>query len=77
MIVLQGMRLVIVGAVLGIGAALALARLMASFLFGVEAWDPLVFTGVPVVLALVAFAALWLPALRASRVDPLAATRAD
>jgi predicted permease len=77
MIVLQGMRLVLVGAVLGVGAALALARLLASFVFGVEVWDPLVFTVVPVVLALVAFVALWLPALRASRVDPLAATRAD
>jgi len=46
-----------------------------SFLFGVQARDPLVFVAVPVVLSLVAFLAVWIPARRASRVDPLIALR--
>jgi ABC-type lipoprotein release transport system permease subunit len=49
--------------------------LIASFLFGVKAWDPLVFIAVPVILTAVALAAVWLPAMRASRVDPVRALR--
>jgi putative ABC transport system permease protein len=75
MIVLQGMRLVWIGAALGLAAAFAMSRLIASFLFGVKAWDPLVFTAVPVILSLVALIAVWLPARRATRVDPMNALR--
>jgi predicted permease len=75
MVVLQGVRLAAVGVVIGLGSAFGLARLVASLLFGVKAWDPAVFVSVPIVLALVALAAVWLPALRASRVDPLVALR--
>jgi predicted permease len=75
MVVFQGMRLALVGVVIGLGAAFWLARLISTFLFGVTARDPLVFVGVPVLLTVVAFVAVWLPARRASLVDPLIALR--
>ena len=75
MVVLQGMRLALTGVVLGVAAAYALAHYMKSLLFGVEPRDPLVFVGVPVLLAIVALIAVWVPAGRASRVDPLGALR--
>ena len=75
MIVRQGMVLAIVGVVIGLGVAFGLARFIATFLFGVGNWDPLVFIAVPAVLTFVAFAAVWLPARRASRVDPMVALR--
>jgi putative ABC transport system permease protein len=75
MVVLQGMRLAIAGVVVGLAAALALAQVVASLLFGVTARDPLVFVAVPVVLTAVALVAAWLPARRASRVDPIIALR--
>ena len=68
-VVFHGMRLALVGVVIGTLAALGLARFMASFLFDVSQWDPLVFTTVPIVLALVAFVAVWVPARRASRTE--------
>jgi predicted permease len=77
MVVLQGMRLVVVGLVVGLAAAFGLSRLISAFLFGVTARDPLVFGAVPVVLAAVALFAVWLPARRASRVDPLIALRVE
>ena len=67
MVVLQGMRLAVVGVVVGRRRAFGLARLIAAFLFGVTARDPLVFVGVPLLLATVALLAVWLPARRASR----------
>jgi ABC-type antimicrobial peptide transport system permease subunit len=69
------MTLALVGVVLGLAAAFALARFITSFLFGVTPKDPVVFVFVPVLLAVVAFSAVWLPARRASRVDPLIALR--
>jgi predicted permease len=75
MIVLQGMRLVWIGAAIGLAAAFGLTRLIASFLFGVKAWDPLVFTVVPLILMVVALFAVWLPARRATHIDPLDALR--
>jgi putative ABC transport system permease protein len=77
MVVWQGMRLTITGVVLGVGAALALTRLIASSLYGVKSWDPMVFIGVPIFLSLVALAATWIPAERASRLDPMKALRID
>jgi predicted permease len=77
MVVFQGMRLAIVGVVLGLGAAWGLTRLMASFLFEVQARDPAVFVVMPVVLTIVSLIAVWLPARRASSVNPLTAFRAQ
>jgi ABC-type lipoprotein release transport system permease subunit len=71
------MRLAIAGVVVGLAAAFALTRLMASFLYGVEARDPAVFVAVPLVLTLVSLLAVWLPARRASTVSPLTALRAQ
>ena len=71
MVVLQGLRLTLVGVAIGVAAALAMSKVLAASLFGVGARDPLVFTLVPLLLALVALVAVWLPARRASRVDPL------
>ncbi len=75
MVVSQGMRLALAGVVLGLAAAFALARFISSFLFGVQQWDPAVFILTPVVLALVALLATWIPARRASMVDPIDALR--
>jgi putative ABC transport system permease protein len=77
MVVMQGLRLALVGVAIGVAAAYGLARLIQSILFGVDPRDPLVFVGIPVVLAAVALIAVWLPALRASRVDPLTALRCE
>lgn len=77
LVVWQGMRLTIAGVVLGIAAAFGLTRLLASFLFGVKAWDPLVFVSVPLILSAVAFLAVWFPATRASRLDPQQALRIE
>jgi ABC-type lipoprotein release transport system permease subunit len=73
----QGMSLVIVGLVLGILGALSVTRFMSTQLFGVEPTDPATFTLVAVGLALVAMIATLVPAMRATRVDPLVALRQD
>jgi putative ABC transport system permease protein len=77
MVVRQGLLLAAVGIVVGVGTALLLARYITSFLFGVTARDPLVFGGVPAILAVVAFIAVYLPARRASLVDPIVALRVE
>lgn len=77
MVVWQGMRLALSGAVIGVGAALALTHLIASFLFGVKSWDPAVFLTVPMLLSCVALIAVWVPAHRGSRMDPMQTLRAE
>jgi ABC-type antimicrobial peptide transport system permease subunit len=77
LVVWHGMRLTLVGIVVGIAAAFGLTRFLASFLFGVKSWDPMVFIAVPVILAAVALFAVWLPATRASRLNPMQALRVE
>ena len=75
MVILQGMRLAVIGVIVGLAAAFGLTRLMASFLFGVQARDPAVFVVMPLLLTIVSLIAVWLPARRASTVNPLVALR--
>lgn len=71
----QGVLLTLSGVVVGVCAALALTRLMASLLFGVQPTDTLTFIGVPLLLAAVALCASFIPAQRASRMSPMEALR--
>ncbi len=75
MVVQDGVGLALAGVAIGLLAAVGMTRVIASFLFGVKALDPLVFTAVPLLLTAVAVFAAWLPARRATRIDPLEALR--
>jgi predicted permease len=75
MVVWQGMRLALAGVVIGIAGAFGFTRFLAGFLYGIMPWDPLVFVVAPLILCGVGLAAVWLPANRASRIDPIQALR--
>jgi putative ABC transport system permease protein len=75
MVIGQGMTLTLIGVAIGIGGAFWLTRFLASFLFGVKAWDPFIFIATPLLLTVVSLIAIWIPAKRATRVDPMAALR--
>ncbi|WP_342379725.1 ABC transporter permease [Myxococcus stipitatus] len=77
MVLGQGMRLALAGVALGLLGAWALTRVLSSQLFGVSATDPVVFGSLSVLVAGVALLATWLPAYRATRVDPQVALRAE
>jgi predicted permease len=73
----QGMKLVLVGLVIGVLGSLAVTRVLGGFLFGVQPTDPETFGGVAALLAVVGALACWLPAHRATKVDPMVALRAE
>ncbi len=73
----QGMRLTLVGVGIGLALALGLGRLLSALLYGVQAHDPLTFSGVALLLVGVALVAAWLPARRATQVDPALTLRAE
>jgi ABC-type antimicrobial peptide transport system permease subunit len=75
LVVGQGARLVAAGLAVGLAAAALLVRLLGGLLVGVGAHDPLTFAAAPALLAAVAALATWLPARRASRLDPLVSLR--
>ena len=77
LVVLQGMRPAILGLAIGLAGALILGRLLSSMIFGVRATDPVTFGGVSLFLAAVALLASYVPALRASRIDPAASLKSE
>ena len=77
LVIWQGMRLTLVGVAIGVAAASALVRLIASSLFGVKPWDLGVFISIPLILSCVALFAVWLPAGRACKLDPMQALRTE
>jgi predicted permease len=77
MVIRQGMLLSTIGVVIGIGGAVWLTRFLASFLFGVKPLDPIVFVATPLLLSFIALVSVWVPAIRATRVDPMSALRVE
>jgi predicted permease len=77
MILREGLRLTLFGVGLGLVTALGLTRLMSQLLFGVQAHDPLIYAGISTLICVVAACACWIPARRATKVDPLVALRTN
>ena len=77
LVVSQGLRLALLGSVLGLATAAGLARILASLLYAVRPLDPVTFGGVLLLLSVATLFACWLPARRASRVDPMVALRSE
>ena len=73
----QGLRLITISLVLGLGAAFVLSRLMAGLLYGIEPFDPVTFAAMPLFLLTIALLGCYVPARRATSVNPLAALKAE
>jgi len=76
-VVLRGVRYAAIGVAIGLGASLAVTRVMRTLLFGVSATDPVTFAGLSIFLVVVAALASYLPARQAARTDPMEAMRAE
>jgi putative ABC transport system permease protein len=77
LVLVQGLRLALAGVAIGLVAAFGVTRVMKNMLFGLSSTDPLTFVGISILLVLVALIASYLPALRATRVDPVVALRTE
>ena len=77
LVIREGMKLAFIGALLGLGGALALTRLLKTLLFGVSATDPLTYIVIAALLIIVALLACWIPARRAASMDPLVSLRVE
>jgi ABC-type antimicrobial peptide transport system permease subunit len=77
LVLVQGLKVAALGLGLGLAGALMLTRLMSSILYGVSNTDVVTFVSVPALLALVSVVACWIPARRATRVDPIEVLRAE
>ena len=77
LIVGQAMMLLGISLLIGLAGAFAATRLLSTMLYGVGMWDPLTFGGIVLVISVVAFLAAWLPARRASKIDPIIALRTE
>jgi putative ABC transport system permease protein len=76
-IVLDGGRLLVAGLLIGLAAAVAMARLLSGFLFGLSPFDPLTWIGVSLAFAAIVLVSCWVPALRAAMIDPAASLRVE
>ena len=77
MVIRQGMTLTLIGVLIGAGGAFWLTHFLAGFLFGVKPLDPISFVATPVVLSIVSLFSIWVPAIRATQVDPMTALRIE
>lgn len=77
LVIRQGMVLILIGVAIGITGSFWLTRFLASFLFGIKTLDPIVFIATPFLLSIVGLLAIWIPAIRATRVDPMTALRLE
>ena len=77
LVLADGMRIAMCGTVIGLAGAFGLSQLLKGFLFGVTQHDPVVVVATPLVLVSIALTAMWVPARRASRVDPATALRSE